>query len=190
MRLLLTLTKLLVAASVALGLVWWLDSRREQTALAPGREGGPPPPRPVPPPPAEDPARRVAAGLAERGGAAPRAVDPFVARPAADGRAAAADGPVAAAPLPEREPTGGGTATAASPTVPLGAVAAADGACPDSHPVKGNADSHIYHLPGGPSYDRTVAEFCFASAGAAEAAGFRAPRRAHPSAGATGGNSA
>ena len=190
MRLLVTLTKLLVAASVALGLVWWLDHRREQTALAPGRAGGPPPPRPVPPPPAEDPARRVAAGLAERGGAAPRAVDPLVDRPAADGRAAAADGSGAAAPGPEREPTGGGKATAAAPTAPAGAVAAADGACPASHPVKGNADSHIYHLPGGPSYDRTVAEVCFAGAGAAEAAGFRAPRRAHPSGEATGGNSA
>ncbi len=43
---------------------------------------------------------------------------------------------------------------------------------PDGYPVKGNADSMKYHTPESPSYDRTVAEVWFASAEAAEAAGF------------------
>jgi large subunit ribosomal protein L17 len=50
---------------------------------------------------------------------------------------------------------------------------------PDEAPagfeVKGNADSMLYHLPGTPFYDRTVAEVWFASAEAAEAAGFSLP---------------
>ena len=61
--------------------------------------------------------------------------------------------------------------------VPLGAVAG-DGTaiCPPGFPVKGNAQSRIYHEPGQVSYPPTVAEFCFASAEAAEAAGFRQSR--------------
>ena len=50
---------------------------------------------------------------------------------------------------------------------------------PDEAPagfeVKGNADSMLYHLPGTPFYDRTVAEVWFATAEAAEAAGFSLP---------------
>jgi large subunit ribosomal protein L17 len=50
---------------------------------------------------------------------------------------------------------------------------------PDEAPagfeIKGNADSMLYHLPGTPFYDRTVAEVWFATADAAEAAGFSLP---------------
>lgn len=61
---------------------------------------------------------------------------------------------------------------------PAGAVPG-DGTreCPDDHPIKGNASSMIYHAPGQASYANTIAEFCFASAEAAEAAGYRPPRR-------------
>lgn len=61
--------------------------------------------------------------------------------------------------------------------VPLGAIAG-DGTpnCPPNFPIKGNATSKIYHEPGQVSYPPTVAEFCFASAEAAEAAGFRQSR--------------
>ena len=52
-----------------------------------------------------------------------------------------------------------------------------DGECPASHPVKGNAQSKIFHVPGGASYGRTVAERCYISAEAAEADGFRAAKR-------------
>ena len=58
-----------------------------------------------------------------------------------------------------------------------GWVEPVDGACPTSHPIKGNAQSKIFHVPEGASYDRTVAERCYASAEAAEADGFRAAKR-------------
>jgi hypothetical protein len=58
-----------------------------------------------------------------------------------------------------------------------GWVAPVDGTCPASHPIKGNAQSKIFHVPEGASYDRTVAERCYASAEAAEADGFRAAKR-------------
>jgi len=51
----------------------------------------------------------------------------------------------------------------------------ADGGQPDGFPVKGNDDSKLYHLAGTSHYDRTVAEVWFASADAAEAAGFQLP---------------
>jgi hypothetical protein len=47
--------------------------------------------------------------------------------------------------------------------------------CPAGYPVKGNADSGIYHTPDSASYAQTIPEFCFASASVAEAAGFHAP---------------
>ncbi|MCD6032706.1 MAG: rplT, partial [Thermomicrobiales bacterium] len=57
--------------------------------------------------------------------------------------------------------------------VPEGAVRGdGTGECPEDYPIKGNATSKLYHSPGSPSYKRTVPEFCFATTGAAEAAGF------------------
>ncbi len=49
--------------------------------------------------------------------------------------------------------------------------------CPTSYPIKGNASSGIYHLPGDDYYDRTMPEDCFASESAAQAAGYRRARR-------------
>src|SRR5207344_658681 len=46
---------------------------------------------------------------------------------------------------------------------------------PEGFEIKGNAESMLYHLPGTPFYDRTVAEAWFATAEAAEAAGFSLP---------------
>lgn len=51
----------------------------------------------------------------------------------------------------------------------------ADGSQPEGFPVKGNADSMLYHVPGSSFYARTVAEVWFATAEAAEAAGFTLP---------------
>ena len=51
----------------------------------------------------------------------------------------------------------------------------ADGSQPEGFPVKGNADSMLYHVPGSSFYARTVAEVWFADADAAEAAGFLLP---------------
>ena len=55
-------------------------------------------------------------------------------------------------------------------------VPAVDGACPASHPIKANANSRIYHVPGGRSYARTQAERCYAEAADAEADGYRAAK--------------
>ncbi|MGB8862196.1 MAG: 50S ribosomal protein L4 [Ilumatobacteraceae bacterium] len=64
----------------------------------------------------------------------------------------------------------------ASPDLPKGAVAANDdGSAPEGYEIKGNADSGLYHVPGSSFYKRTVAEFWFASAEDAEAAGFQLP---------------
>jgi hypothetical protein len=49
--------------------------------------------------------------------------------------------------------------------------------CPSDYPIKGNATSMIYHSPGRASYESTIAEWCFADEAAAQAAGFRAPKR-------------
>jgi large subunit ribosomal protein L4 len=65
-----------------------------------------------------------------------------------------------------------------APVADLPAKAAApnaDGSAPEGFDVKGNADSGLYHLPGSRFYNQTVAEFWFASAADAEAAGFLLP---------------
>jgi ketosteroid isomerase-like protein len=48
--------------------------------------------------------------------------------------------------------------------------------CPPSAPIKGNADSHIYHTQSSATYDETHPEVCFASEAAAQEAGYRAAR--------------
>jgi len=88
--------------------------------------------------------------------------------------------------LAERAPAGAGRMPATAPvvdddgasTTPQGAVPG-DGSreCPPDFPIKGNASSRIYHAPGQASYANTIAEFCFASAEVAQAAGYRPPRR-------------
>lgn len=49
--------------------------------------------------------------------------------------------------------------------------------CPAWAPIKGNASSRIYHVPGGAYYSRTKPEECFATRWAAEQAGYRASMR-------------
>jgi hypothetical protein len=60
---------------------------------------------------------------------------------------------------------------------PNAAAPISRGVCPDDYPVKGNANSMIYHLPGQSTYAATIPEVCFRDAGAAEAAGFRPRKR-------------
>jgi large subunit ribosomal protein L17 len=50
-----------------------------------------------------------------------------------------------------------------------------DGSQPEGFPIKGNADSMLYHVPGSQYYDRTVAEVWFATEEDAEKAGFSVP---------------
>jgi|GEM_PF-8193 len=50
-----------------------------------------------------------------------------------------------------------------------------DDAMPEGYPIKGNADSMLYHLPDTSFYNRTVAEVWFNTEEAAKAAGFTRP---------------
>jgi len=47
---------------------------------------------------------------------------------------------------------------------------------PFGYPVRGNARSGIYHVPGAFAYDRTIATIFFTNSEAAEGAGFRAAK--------------
>ena len=51
----------------------------------------------------------------------------------------------------------------------------ADGNGPDTHPIKGNADSMLYHTPDSRYYKVTKAEVWFDTEENAEAAGFAKP---------------
>ena len=50
-----------------------------------------------------------------------------------------------------------------------------DGSMPEGFPIKGNADSMLYHTPESRYYKQTKAEVWFATTEAAEAAGYAAP---------------
>jgi hypothetical protein len=91
---------------------------------------------------------------------------------------AAPEPPVA----PESPATPETPAAAEPPAAPTGQADPVDGACPATHPIKGNVrtrnghDERLYHAPDSPYYERTTAETCFATVEDARAAGFRAPR--------------
>lgn len=81
----------------------------------------------------------------------------------------------AAEPIPEAAPA---PAPEAAPAAgDAGPVSGADSVCPDSHPVKANDNSGIYHMPGQQHYGKTNARHCYASAAAAQADGYRAAQR-------------
>ena len=81
----------------------------------------------------------------------------------------------AAEPIPEAAPA---PAPEAAPAAgDAGPVRGADSVCPDSHPVKANDNSGIYHMPGQQHYGKTNARNCYASAAAAQADGYRAAQR-------------
>jgi large subunit ribosomal protein L22 len=73
--------------------------------------------------------------------------------------------------------TGGTTAAETQEDqLPAGAHAPLeDGGQPEGYEIKGNADSMLYHLPGTPFYDRTIAEVWFDTPESAEAAGYQLP---------------
>ncbi|HEY3260631.1 MAG TPA: 50S ribosomal protein L17 [Pseudonocardiaceae bacterium] len=54
-------------------------------------------------------------------------------------------------------------------------AAVEDGGQPAGFPIKGDEEAKVYHAPGGPEYDSTVAEVWFATTEDAEAAGFQPP---------------
>jgi large subunit ribosomal protein L17 len=71
------------------------------------------------------------------------------------------------------------TATDEAPYGPGSAAVTDDGSAPEGFPIKGNADSMLFHTPESQWYDQTVAEVWFATEEAAEAAGFSAPGASH-----------
>ena len=52
-----------------------------------------------------------------------------------------------------------------------------EGACPDTHPVKGKLASGLFHQPGGFAYPRTKPDRCYVDAAAAEADGLKPAKR-------------
>ena len=105
------------------------------------------------------------------------------AKPAAVKKSAAAVKPAAAkksAAKPAAEPA---EAVSSLVELPTGAVRGNDdGSAPEGHLIKGNGDSGLYHVPGSRFYQQTVAEFWFATADDAEAAGFLLPPSQRPDA--------
>ena len=69
----------------------------------------------------------------------------------------------------------GDAAAAEGPYGPGSAAVPDDGSVPEGFEIKGNADSMLYHVPGGRHYKVTKAEVYFATAEDAERAGFAAP---------------
>jgi hypothetical protein len=65
------------------------------------------------------------------------------------------------------------TTTTTTTTTTSGPVAPSGTSCPSYAPIKGNASSMIYHVPGGAYYTRTNPEACFRTEAAAVAAGYR-----------------
>lgn len=108
--------------------------------------------------------------------------DPFEENPASGGAedAATSNAPgapedLATAPAPRKSRKQ--RRMEATDWVPAGAVKG-DGTanCPADYPIKGNANSRIYHRPEDPSYPPTIPEYCFATEDDAKHAGFRAPK--------------
>ncbi|MFC7489718.1 MULTISPECIES: 50S ribosomal protein L17 [unclassified Knoellia] len=91
-----------------------------------------------------------------------------------ESKAAEAETEVTQAEVTETEGTDApATEDAAAVELPKGAVASnEDGSAPEGYSVKGNADSGKYHVEGSQWFEQTEAEFWFASADDAKAAGF------------------
>jgi hypothetical protein len=107
---------------------------------------------------------------------------PAIAQEALEAIGDATEATTEAAPTPEAT----ATATPVTPEspaapgttdVPAGAVRG-DGTatCPPEFPIKGNTQSMIYHTAESRVYGQTIAEICFSSPEAAEAAGYRSPK--------------
>lgn len=56
-------------------------------------------------------------------------------------------------------------------------IAPGNGSCPSEFPIKGNANSSLYHVPDSPYYYRTKAEVCFANEETARKMGYYSAKR-------------
>ncbi len=137
--------RLLLVALVVGAVAWWWQRSRSRAEAETAPEAAP-------------------ESSAANFGAAPGAEPAPAPNPVATDEVGAAPG---AEPAPAPNPVADQAAEVAQWVLPV------DGGCPPGYPVKANDNSGIYHLPGGRSYDRTVAERCYATAEAAEADGYR-----------------
>ena len=173
----------LIIIIAVIAMIWYLRSPRAQTAVKPKSDGvrgtqgngG-----------TSDRARSGAAATLPA--AAPSRVTDTVpgitderptahlAEPAAKLAQARHDAERVAARLSNRGETAMAIQSAAAA---YGGVLPGDGTreCPPSYPIKGNATSMLFHQLDSPTYMATIAEYCFSSVEAAEAAGFSSPRR-------------
>ena len=90
---------------------------------------------------------------------APPTTGDVSAAPSAPPATAESSPPAGSTDIPEGAVRGDGTAT-----------------CPPEFPVKANTQSMIYHTAQSRVYEQTIAELCFSSPEAAEAAGYRPPK--------------
>ena len=180
------MTELVIVLAIivaVIALIWYLRSARAQSAAKPksdearGIQGNAGASARVEPAatatrPAATPSRATAsaAGMLDGQATAP------LAAPTATVTQARHDAERTAARLSGRGETALGIQAAAAAS---GGALPGDGthACPPSYPIKGNAQSMRYHEPDSPTYLATIAEYCFSSAEAAEAAGFTSPGR-------------
>lgn len=112
------------------------------------------------------------ASRATRVAASKKADEEKAAKKDAD-QAAAEEKTAEAAPAAEAP-----AADAAETELPAGAHAPLEdpNEAPEGFPIKGNANSKKYHVPGSSFYDRTIAEIWFATEEDAEAAGYEKPK--------------
>ena len=111
-------------------------------------------------------------GAGATGGSAPPPIkiNPAPTLPWPAGLKVPPSAPMAAPTVPKPAP-------AATPSAPMADIPGnPDGSCPASAPVKVSR-SKIYHVPEERDYGKTKAKHCFASAQAAEQAGYRAPKK-------------
>jgi large subunit ribosomal protein L4 len=106
------------------------------------------------------------------GGGEVTAVAPVKKAPA---KKSAAKNPEAPKVVSADVPKDDSAADAEPETTWAGSVKAIGGDAPEGYEIKGNASSMLYHVPGSAFYERTDAEFWFATAEDAEAAGFQLP---------------
>jgi large subunit ribosomal protein L17 len=133
---------------------------------------------------------RITKTLPRKGDNAPMAVIELVAQKTVTDeadrarRVAASQQQKAAAPAPAEEAAPAETSEAVEESTSTEDAPYGEGShapledpeeAPEGFEIKGNADSMLYHLPGTPFYNRTEAEVWFATAEAAEAAGFSLP---------------
>jgi len=179
--------------------VWVIDTKKEHIAVAEARKLGIPvvaildtncdPDEVDYKIPGNDDAIRSCALLTRV--IADAVADGLMARAAANANAGATDKPERAGQLGDDEPLAewerqllvrdqpsapaGSELTAEAPYGPGSHAPLADGGQPEGYPIKGNADSKLYHGPDSRYYEATVAEVWFATAEDAERAGFSAP---------------